>query len=126
MTDPVAWSSPERWLTNIEAKRTRAAVEARKSAINALYTLGVQAEATLHQDLRRCQHPQAEPVIPTTGELVACVCIGCYEQLSADYIEQQAERAHLAAYCRHSGTRFVQSTCSECGSQVSKGTWPNL
>lgn len=62
-----------------------------------MYALGAHAAATFEVDLMRCRHPQAEPVILTTGELVACVCIGCYQPLPAGYIEDQAKQAHLEA-----------------------------
>lgn len=85
--------------------------------------LGALAEATLAADLRRCRHPQAEPVILSTGELVACVCIGCYHQLPADYIGGQVEQAQREAYCTHDDevdiTGFGQvehtHTCTGCG-----------
>lgn len=70
-----------------------------------------------------CRHPQAEPVILTTGELVACVCIGCYQQLAAEYIERQAEQAQREAYCTHEHELSLRSwgqpsdslICSYCG-----------
>lgn len=91
-----------------------------------MYALGAQKAATFVADLQRCRHPQAEPVILSTGELVACVCIGCYQQLSASYIKDQADDAHRLAYCSHRGSRFSRSTCSECGRPVPKGTFPNI
>ena len=51
---------------------------------------------------RRCNHQQAEPVVLSTGETVACVCISCLAGLSAGYVEQQRRRAEVAAYCDHS------------------------
>jgi hypothetical protein len=99
-----------------------------------MHDLGVKAEATFVADLRRCRHPQAEPVVLTTGELVACVCIGCYQQLPADYIERQATEAHVEAYCLHKdsvevtrfGSRDRTYACRDCGSWVSNSTWPTL
>lgn len=83
---------------------------------------------------QRCQHPQAEPVVLSTGEQVACVCIGCYEQLPADHIKRQAEAAHREAHCDHTGaievTAFGKADrhfiCNECGSWVSNCTWPTM
>lgn len=85
--------------------------------------LGARAEATFVADLKRCRHPQAEPVILTTGELVACVCIGCYHQLPADYIAFQCDHSETMAYADFdrvpAGSRF---RCVECGDWVSDST----
>lgn len=99
-----------------------------------MHGLGARAEATLARDVRRCQHPQAEPVILSTGELVACVCVTCFNPLPADYIERQAERAHLEAHCTHSNTVEITAfgeanrryTCIGCGSWLSDSTWPTI
>lgn len=48
-----------------------------------------------------CAHRQAEPVILSTGEVVACVCVACYAQLPARYIRDQYDKALLYAYCKH-------------------------
>lgn len=105
-----------------------------KSPSAKMRSLGARAEVTLVRDLRRCQHPQAEPVILSTGELVACVCIGCFGPLPADYIERQAETAHLKAYCVHEdsveitafGSRDRTHACRVCGAWVSDSTWPTV
>lgn len=84
---------------------------------------GEAMSASLIRDLQRCRHPQAEPVILSTGEQVASVCIGCYHQLPAEYIHGQAEKAHREAYCTHDNevdiTGFGQveatTTCIKCG-----------
>lgn len=90
-----------------------------KSPSAKAYDLGVLVEATFVADLKRCRHPQAEPVILTTGELVACVCIGCYQPLPADYIESQAEQAQREAYCTHRSLRSHDwhriLVCDGCG-----------
>lgn len=70
----------------------------------------------------------------STGELVACVCIGCYQQLPAGYIEDQAQQAHRKAYCSHTevvevtsfGKANRQYTCTGCGGWVSDDTWPTF
>lgn len=82
----------------------------------------------------RCVHLQAEPVALSTGEQVACICIGCHQQLPAGYIEDQATKAHREAYCTHEDslevTRFGSPdrtyACGDCGSWVSDSTWPTL
>ena len=48
-----------------------------------------------------CRHVQAEPVVLSTGETVACVCIWCFEPLPADYIARQAALCEREAYCAH-------------------------
>ena len=44
---------------------------------------------------RRCAHRQAEPVILCTGELVACVCVECFEPLPARWVETQRRKARV-------------------------------
>ena len=100
-----------------------------KSPSAKAYDAGVRAEAAFIEELRRCQHPQAEPVILSTGELVACVCIGCYQPLPADYIGQQVEQAQRKAFCTHAETMEIvdfgrapadsRYSCAECGGWVS-------
>jgi hypothetical protein len=85
----------------------------------------------LFAGLMRCRHPQAEPVILSTGELVACVCIGCYQQLPAEYIDWQRDRSNLEAYCPHRDkvevTGFNKADrefiCRACGGWVSDSEW---
>lgn len=68
-----------------------------------------------------CRHQQAEPVVLCTGELVACVCCLCWEQLPPDYIERQVALCLNQAYCPH-GTVITMSVtegmswkyCSDC------------
>ena len=94
-----------------------------KSPSANLHAIGARAEATLARDLRRCHHPQARPVILSTGELVACVCIGCFSPLPADYVERQAEAAHRESYCTHDYEANLRSWnepydtlwCTSCG-----------
>jgi hypothetical protein len=65
---------------------------------------GVTAEeAAVHLKtaLGGCPHSQAEPVILSTGETVACVCIACWDPLPAAWVRDQMELAHRVAYCRH-------------------------
>lgn len=72
----------------------------------------------------RCAHRQAEPVVLSTGEIVACVCIECLDPLSAGYVEDQRERAEQAAFCRHDetveltmfGSAKRSFMCVDCGS----------
>lgn len=74
-------------------------------------------------ETKACRHPQAEPVILSTGELVACVCITCLERLVAHYIRVQYRDAEREAYCTHDHeldiTGFGQAEltliCSRCG-----------
>ena len=49
----------------------------------------------------RCTHQQAEPVVLSTGETVACVCIICLSALSADWVTNQRRRAEQTAHCAH-------------------------
>lgn len=58
-----------------------------------------------------CRHQQAEPVVLSTGELVACVCIWCWEQLPPGYIAGQIELCLKQAYCPH-GT-FITISAAE-------------
>jgi hypothetical protein len=48
-----------------------------------------------------CWHEQAEQVVLSTGETVACVCTGCLEALPANYVARQYELAYRVAYCPH-------------------------
>lgn len=73
--------------------------------------------------VRRCRHQQAEPVVLCTGEMVACICTRCFEQLPAGYIDTQREWAEIAAYCDHDDEIDVQAfadphpvfMCLRCG-----------
>lgn len=73
-----------------------------------------------------CRHQQAEPVVLITGETVACVCIRCLERLSAEYIDQQYDRAYQIATCPHNDTVDVAAYggfprtvwCAECGERT--------
>lgn len=51
--------------------------------------------------LSGCAHQQAEPVILSTDETVACVCIACLAPLSADWITNQRDKAEREAHCDH-------------------------
>lgn len=70
-----------------------------------------------------CWHRQAEPVTLSTGEVVACICIECYQQLSLGYIEDQRKRAEIAANCDHDdwvditgfGDQYRRYICLYCG-----------
>jgi hypothetical protein len=74
---------------------------------------------------RPCVHQQAEPVILTTGERVACVCISCYAQLDRSYIEWQRKHAEIVAHCKHASQVDLAELgkppsqwdriCTECG-----------
>jgi hypothetical protein len=105
-----------------------------KSPSAQAYERGVQIAAAFSRELNRCRHPQAEPVVLTTGELVACVCIGCYQPLPAEYIEDQSTEAQREAYCRHvyehdiTGFDAVEHTmiCSHCGRMRTGPAFPNL
>jgi hypothetical protein len=74
----------------------------------------------------RCAHRQAEPVVLSTGEVVASVCIECYAPLSADYIDSQRERAERTAFCEHDEkaeiTMFGEAKrsyiCIDCGTML--------
>lgn len=48
-----------------------------------------------------CRHRQSEPVILSTGEQVACICISCFASLPAGWIEGQRVRAYREAHCEH-------------------------
>lgn len=80
-------------------------------------------EAVIPLNRLPCSHRQAEPVVLSTGELVACVCIACLAALSADWIDNQRERAVRIAYCDHGDqieiTQFGQAVrqylCNGCG-----------
>lgn len=87
-----------------------------KSPSAQAYADGVQQAETFAQELKRCRHPQVEPVTLSTGELVACVCIDCYEQLPADYIEP-----HLHAALDH--PRRLTTWRSTCPSESGTWTW---
>jgi hypothetical protein len=50
---------------------------------------------------QRCPHRQAEPVILSTGEQVACVCIACFAPLAAGWIIDQRSTAERVARCAH-------------------------
>lgn len=73
--------------------------------------------------LPRCAHQQAEPVVLSTGETVACVCIACLGSLSANWVDDQRHRAEIAAHCAHDNlidiTAFGQvetdHLCNGCG-----------
>lgn len=72
-----------------------------------------------------CRHQQAEPVILSTGETVACVCIACLGPLSADWIDKQRATAEARAFCAHDpadqveivafGDQLIRVLCAECG-----------
>lgn len=70
-----------------------------------------------------CRHTQAEPVMLSTGELVASVCVSCLSALPADWISNQAEKAHREAFCEHAewiempelGRVEVDAICRDCG-----------
>lgn len=78
------------------------------------------------QRVSGCAHQQAEPVILSTGELVACVCINCYAQLPDTYIVTQRTRAEREAHCQHADlvemTKLGQAErsylCVECGAYL--------
>ena len=69
-----------------------------------------------------CAHRQAEPVVLTTGEHVACVCVECYFPLPEVWIKRQREQAEREAYCEHEdeislralGDRYDTLMCSRC------------
>jgi hypothetical protein len=71
----------------------------------------------------RCSHQQAEPVVLSTGETVACVCISCIEPLAANWIANQRSTAERVAYCRHEdlvditgfGKVETDYICAGCG-----------
>lgn len=60
-----------------------------------------EAGVNIRMALGGCQHRQADPVIISTGEVVACICTACLDPLPADWIAMQYERAHRAAFCEH-------------------------
>lgn len=70
-----------------------------------------------------CAHQQAEPVVLSTGETVACVCITCLAPLTATWIDNQRHRAEITAHCAHDNlidiTAFGQvetdHLCNGCG-----------
>lgn len=80
-----------------------------------------------------CAHPQAEPVILSTGEQVACICLNpdCYQQLPADYITTQRDIAELRACCEHEnridlielGTVDWDQICQDCGEIRPRSQW---
>jgi hypothetical protein len=79
-----------------------------------------------------CAHQQAEPVVLSSGETVACVCITCFSTLSADYIAGQRERAESIANCSHEDlidiTQFGKVpgsdlVCAGCGSMNPGVEW---
>lgn len=63
-------------------------------------------------------------MILSTGELVACVCIECFQPLASGYIAKQQRDAAVAAYCKHEFRTRIQSwgreidfeQCMECRS----------
>ena len=71
----------------------------------------------------RCAHRQAEPVVLSTGETVASICIECFESLASDYIGNQRERAEREAFCEHLDTWELTAfgsakrsfNCIDCG-----------
>lgn len=72
----------------------------------------------------RCPHRQAEPVVLTTGETVACLCVVCLEALPADYVDRQRDTAHAIAVCLHEDTAEITTwgspaygyeICTACG-----------
>jgi hypothetical protein len=70
-----------------------------------------------------CPHSQAEPVVLSTGELVACVCIACLCALPFDWIQDQRTRAERHARCEHDdevditafGKVLTMLVCTICG-----------
>lgn len=70
-----------------------------------------------------CPHAQAEPVVLSTDETVACVCIACLDSLPANWIGQQRDRAEREAHCDHDqtwddrrlGSRTARRHCNGCG-----------
>lgn len=82
-----------------------------------------EACINIEMALGGCAHNQAEPVILSTGELVACVCISCLRALPFDWITNQVSRGHREAFCAHQewiempmfGRVEVDATCRDCG-----------
>jgi len=69
-----------------------------------------------------CAHSQAEPVVLSTGETVASVCVGCLAGLATDYIDRQRGRAEREAFCTHDDLiemtslgELPWSICTQCG-----------
>lgn len=70
-----------------------------------------------------CPHQQAEPVKLSSGELVACICISCFEQLPMAFIQRQKTDAMREAFCKHEtrvelvelGSLDVEAMCIGCG-----------
>lgn len=60
-----------------------------------------EATVSIRMALEGCTHDQAEPVVLSTGEVVACVCVACIEALPADWIANQYRRAEREAWCTH-------------------------
>lgn len=75
------------------------------------------------ETVRPCAHRQAEPVVLSTGEAVACVCTTCLAPLSATWIDDQRRRAEITAYCAHEdlvditgfGKVEREIICATCG-----------
>jgi len=44
-----------------------------------------------------------------TGEIVACICLKCHDQLPANFIAHQREDAMREAYCQHADTLDLES-----------------
>lgn len=70
-----------------------------------------------------CAHRQAVEVVVAHGEIVACVCVECFEQLSPHWIAGQLDRALAEAYCPHDrtvdttmlGMVVPERMCIDCG-----------
>ena len=71
-----------------------------------------------------CAHQQAEPVVLSSGETVACVCIACIQPLAADWITNQRMTAERVARCKHDDLIDITGfgklpgsdrICAECG-----------
>lgn len=94
--------------------------------MSAAVLMGEAYMTGLRAGLAGCTHRQAEPVILSTGEVVACVCIDCFGSLPADRIDDQHERAEREAFCEHPDTVELTTfgsakrsyTCIDCGA------WP--
>lgn len=68
--------------------------------------------------VRRCVHRQAEPVVLSNGEHVACICIKCWDQLPDTYIAGQRAKAEREAYCTHEDTMDFTQFGQIPGSQI--------
>jgi hypothetical protein len=92
--------------------------------VTTAYEAGESAKLVMEMVGGGCLHRQAEPVILSTDEHVACVCITCYRQLPPTWILDQRARAEHEAYCKHDQTVDVtpfgkvpgsEVTCLGCG-----------